>query len=186
MSGVLEDGPAVPLAIERVLAMLASQRPRAEILEPFVEAARDVMASELGSEVVSGKLSIATGAATTLDVTAVVGITGQLTGIAIYGMPESLAMSIVNQMMGSPMEELDDLALSGIAELANVITGRASTLLSGISIYTKAAPPIVLVGAGSRLSTANIHRLVVPLESEFGTLEAQLAIKLTSAKSFEG
>jgi chemotaxis protein CheX len=182
MSGVLDGGPAISPAIERVLALLASQPPRADILEPFVEAARDVMATELQSDVTPEKLAIATGAATTLDVTAVVGITGHVTGIAIYGMPESLAVGMVSQMLGSPIAGLDDLALSGIAELANVITGRASTLLSQKGIHTKLAPPIVLLGAGSRLSTANIHRLVVPLTTELGTLEAQLAIKVTSAK----
>src|SRR4051794_16063533 len=111
LGGVLEGGPAVPLAIERVLAMLASQRPRADILEPFVEAARDVLATELGSEVTPGKLSVATGSLTTLDITVVVGMTGHVTGIAIYGLSDNLAHGILGQMRGSPIEELDDMAL---------------------------------------------------------------------------
>jgi chemotaxis protein CheX len=179
---MLDDGPAVSPAIERVLTLLASQAPRADILEPFVEAARDVISSELGCEITPGRLAIATGAATTLDVTAVVGITGQVTGIAMYGMPEMMAMGIVEQMLGMPTPELDDLSPSSIAELANVITGRASTHLAKLGVYTRLVPPIVLLGAGSRLSTANIHRLVVPLETELGTMETQLALKVTSAK----
>src|SRR5688500_2948476 len=69
MSAKMESGPAVSPGIERTLAMLAQQPPRAEILEPFVQAARDVLAEELGVEVTARKLALASGAATTLDVT---------------------------------------------------------------------------------------------------------------------
>lgn len=163
--------------------MLAHQAPRAEILEPFVQAARDVLSQELGTDVTAGKLALATGAATTLDVTVVIGITGRLTGIAVYGMPAALAMGIVGKMLGTPVTELDDMTLSGIAELGNVITGHATTLLSGLGLHCDISPPILLLGAGSRLSTASIQRLVIPLITDIGTMQAQVAIKVTGAKT---
>jgi chemotaxis protein CheX len=184
MTGVAERGPAVSPAIERVLAMLAHQPPRADILEPFVEAARDVIVAELGVEVTPGKLAIARGAATALDVTVLLGITGRLTGIVTYGMTEEMAFGIVGRLLGAPIQELDDMALSGIAEMGNVITGRATTLLSGMGLTAMITPPIVLAGAGSRLTVTNIARLMVPLNTELGVLEAQLAVKLTGAKTF--
>jgi chemotaxis protein CheX len=181
-SANMESGPAVSPGIERTLAMLAQQPPRAEILEPFVEAARDVLAAELGTAVVPGKLALATGAATTLDVTVVIGITGRLTGIAVYGMPAAMAMAIVGKMLGSPVAELDEMALSGIAELGNVITGHATTLLAGMGLVCDISPPILLLGAGSRLSTMSIQRLVIPLTTDLGTMQAQVAVKVTNAK----
>src|SRR5688500_5729104 len=86
-SAKMEPGPVGSPAIERTLAMMAQQPPRADILEPFVEAAHAVLTVELGIDVTPGKLSLAPGAATTLDVTVVIVITGRLTGIAMYGMP---------------------------------------------------------------------------------------------------
>ena len=112
----------------------------------------------------------------------VIGITGPLTGIAVYGMPSSMAMAVVSRMMGAPVTELDEMALSGIAELGNVITGRAATLLAGLGQVCDISPPILLLGAGSRLSTVSIQRLVIPLTTEIGTMQAQVAIKVTSAK----
>jgi chemotaxis protein CheX len=182
-SATVASRPAVSPAIERTLALLAQQAPRAQFLEPFVEAARDVLTEELGMEVTHGKLALATGAATTLDVTVVIGITGRLTGIAVYGMPGSMAMAIVERMLGSPVSDLDEMALSGIAELSNVITGRATTLLSGMGLYCDIAPPILLLGAGSRLSTVSIQRLVIPLNTDIGTMQAQVAVKVTAAKT---
>ena len=122
--------------IERVLAMLAQQAPRADILEPFVVAAREVPAQELGMDVTPGKLSLASGAAPTLEVTVVMGI-----------------------------------------------TGHATTLLAGLGLTCEVSAPMLLVGAGSRLSTASIKRLVIPLGTEVGTMQAQVAIKVTGAKT---
>src|SRR5690349_16293348 len=151
--------------------------PRAEHLEPFLTGAREVLEAELGADVGRGALRLEAGSHTTQDVTAIVGITGQLTGLAVYGMSRETALAIVGRLMGAPVDDLDDLTLSGIAELGNVITGRASTLLADQGIAADIAPPVLLVGAGSRVSTAGIQRLVVPLETPLGTLEAQLAIK---------
>ena len=181
-SANMDSGSAVSPGIERTLAMLAQQRPRAEILEPFVEAAREVLATELGTTVVPGKLALASGSATTLDVTVVVGITGRLTGIAVYGMPAEMAKGIVGQMLGTTVDELDDMALSGIAELANVITGHATTLLAAMGIVCDISTPVLLLGAGSRFSTMSIQRLVIPLSTDLGTMQAQVAVKVTSAK----
>lgn len=89
------------------------------------------------------------------------------------------ALAIVGRLLGQQPAELDDLALSGIAEMGNVITGRAVTLLAERHLDCDIAPPVLLSGAGSRLSTAGIRRLVVPLEMELGTVEAQLAIRRT-------
>ena len=180
-SAIMQSGPAVAPGIERTLAMLAHQAPRADILEPFVEAARDVLAQEIGADVTPGRLSLANGSATTLDVTVVLGITGRLTGIAVYGMSSEMAKGIVGGMLGSPVTDLDEIALSGIAELGNVITGRATTLLSGLGLVCDISPPMLVMGAGSRLSTASIQRLVIPLATDVGTLQAQVAIKVTDA-----
>jgi len=170
---------AIPPEVERVLANPPRLVPKAEHLEPFLEAAREVLEQELGTVVERGRLTLAEGNHTTQEITAIVGITGRLTGLAIYGMSEATALSIVGRLLGQPMDTFDDLAMSGIAELGNVITGRAATLLSDAGLESNIAPPVTLVGAGARVSTAGIQRLVVPLATELGVIEAQLAVKGT-------
>jgi chemotaxis protein CheX len=163
--------------VEQALRQPPRAMPRAEHLEPFLIGAREVLEAELGVQVERGALRLEAGSHTTQDVTAIVGITGALTGLAVYGMSRETALTVVGQLMGAPLDDLDDLALSGIGEPGNVITGRAATLLAEQGIVADIAPPALLVGAGSRVSTAGIQRLVVPLVTPFGTLEAQLAIK---------
>lgn len=151
--------------------------PRVEYLDPFLEAARQVLTQELGTPVSRGNVVLENGSCTTQEITAIVGVTGRLTGLVFYGMSTATALNVVGRLLGQPVTELDDLALSGIAELGNVITGRAATLLANRGLEADIAPPVLLVGAGSRVSTAGIQRIVVPFLTELGTVEAQLAIK---------
>jgi chemotaxis protein CheX len=177
-NGMAEDtATGVDPRIEQALSTPPPSIPKAEHLEPFVAAARDVLEQELASQVAAGKLALATGTSTTHEVSTIIGITGDLTGMALYGMSEQTALKIVGQIMGAPCDELDDLALSGIGELANVITGCATTLLAQSGLAVDIAPPILLQGAGSRVSTAGIRRLVMPLLTPLGTVEVQLAIR---------
>jgi chemotaxis protein CheX len=66
--------------------------------------------------------------------------------------------------------------------MGNVITGHATTLLASMGMVCDISPPMLLMGAGSRLSTINIQRLVIPLTTQYGTMQAQVAIKVTAQK----
>jgi CheY-specific phosphatase CheX len=83
--------------VEQALRQPARGMPRAEHLEPFLTGAREVLETELGVQVERGALRLEAGSHTTQDVTAIVGITGQLTGLAVYGMSRETAVAVVGQ-----------------------------------------------------------------------------------------
>ncbi len=150
---------------------------RVEFVNPFIEAATNVLQAEVQQKISRGNMSLHTSATTTLDVTAIVAVTGKIHGIVMYGMSTETAKAMVSIMLGQEFEELNDLAISGIAELGNVITGTASIFLEKAGYPSKLAPPVVIVGSGSKISTLDIQRLVVPLTAEVGVIEVQVAIK---------
>ena len=156
---------------------------RAEIINPFLQAASEVLESELGSPPQRGAIGLQRSAYTSNEVTAVVAVTGEVAGMVLFAMTESTARAMVSKMMGQDFPELDALAQSGIAEIGNVITGRASCLLSEAGFTSDLAPPMLIVGRGSMISTLDVQRLVIPMETEFGQVEIQVALKLTSAAS---
>ena len=84
-------------------------------------------------------------------------------------------------MMGQEFPEFDALAQSGIAEIGNVITGRAAVLLAEAGFPSDLAPPMLLVGRGTMISTLDVQRLVIPLETDLGKIEIQVALKLAGA-----
>ena len=156
---------------------------RAEFINPFLQAATEVLESELGNAPLRGSIGLQRSAYTSDDVTAVVAVTGEIAGMVMFAMTEETARAMVGRMMGQDFPELDALAQSGIAEIGNVITGRAAILLAEAGFPSDLAPPMLLVGRGTMISTLDVQRLVIPLETELGKIEIQVALKLSGASA---
>src|SRR5438128_11909384 len=103
---------------------------RAEISNPVLQAASEVLESELGSPPQRGAIGLQRSAYTSDEVTAVVAVTGQIAGMVMFAMGASTARGMVSKMMGQHFAALDTLAHSRIAQLGNVLTGRTSCFLS--------------------------------------------------------
>jgi chemotaxis protein CheX len=154
---------------------------RAEIINPFLQATSEVLESELGAAPQRGQIGLQRSAYTSDEVTAVVAVSGDVAGMVLFAMSEETARGVVSKMMGQEFKEFDALAQSGIAEIGNVITGRAAVLLSEAGFPSDLAPPMLLVGRGTLISTLDVQRLVIPIETEFGKIEVQVALKLADA-----
>jgi chemotaxis protein CheX len=154
---------------------------RAEFINPFLQAANEVLESELGASPRRGQIGLQKSAYTTEEVTAVVGVTGSVAGVVLYVMTEATARAVVSKMMGQEFDEFDALAQSGIGEIGNVITGRAAVLLAEAGYPSDLAPPMLIVGRGTLVTTLDMQRLVIPLETDFGKIEIQVALRLTQS-----
>src|SRR5216683_152086 len=150
---------------------------KVEFVNPFIQAASEVLDSELGTETRRGNLRLHKSAFTTDEVTALVGVTGTLSGLVLYSMSQATALGIVSKMIGQDFNEFDALAQSGIGELGNVITGRAGVLLSEAGYPSNITPPALVIGEGTMVTTLDLVRLVLPLETDVGDLEIQVVLK---------
>ena len=150
---------------------------KAEFINPFLQAATQVLESELGSPPTRGNIGLQRSPYTSNDITAVVGVTGSVAGMVMISMAETTARGMVGVMMGQEFPEFDALAQSGIAEIGNVITGRAAVLLAEAGYPSNLAPPMLIIGRGTMLSTLDVQRLVIPLTTEFGAIEIQVALR---------
>jgi chemotaxis protein CheX len=154
---------------------------RAEFINPFLQAASEVLESELGSPTARGTMGLQRSPQTSAEVTAIVAVTGDVAGMVILAMTEVTARSVVSRMMGQDFPEFDSLAQSGIAEVGNVITGRAAVLLSEAGFQSELAPPMLIIGRNSTINTLDVQRLVFPLETDCGRIEIQVALKFSGA-----
>ncbi len=148
-----------------------------KFLNPFVEAAYEVLQAETGLELKRGDLSLEKEPYITDDVTVIISLVGLTEGNVFYSMNEEMALDLATRILGEPLNEFDMLAQSGIAELGNVITGRASVKLSEAGYESVISPPTLLRGAGAVISTLDYARLVVPLICLSGTLVIHLALR---------
>jgi chemotaxis protein CheX len=155
----------------------APDRARLELIGPFVEAAARVIQQECGETVGRGQLHRVRSPQTSNDLSALIAITGGVAGLVIYSMTMEAALGFATKMIGEPVLELDALAQSAIAELANMITGQAGIALERNGYPSDMSPPVLLLGKGSSIATLNLTRLVVPLVVSFGEFTIDIAIK---------
>jgi chemotaxis protein CheX len=150
---------------------------KAGFVNPFIQAASEVLETELGGQTERGELRLHKSSCTTHEVTALVGVSGQISGLVLYAMSQEMALSIASRMMGEEFQEFDAIAKSGIGELGNVITGRAGVLLCQAGYSSNIDPPALLMGKGTMITTRQLHRLVLPLRTDVGELEIQILLK---------
>ncbi|NPV87574.1 MAG: chemotaxis protein CheX [Anaerolineae bacterium] len=145
-------------------------------LIPFVEAAYEVLQAEANVQMQRGQLALDKGAYITDEITVILSLVGDVLGMVFYSMSEETALKIVSGVLGEELKEMDALAQSGVAELGNVITGRASVKLSHTGFESTISPPTLMIGKGALISTLDIPRLVVPLKGDPGELTIHLAL----------
>lgn len=155
-----------------------------KFLNPFVDSAFEVLQVEAGEQLVRGDLGLEKEPYQTEDVTVIISLIGRVEGNVFYSMSKETAVGLASRVLGETLTNFDVLAQSGIAELANVITGRASVKLSQAGYEATISPPTVLLGRGAVISTLDYARLVVPLKGESGLITIHLALREGADKTF--
>lgn len=154
-------------------------RPQLAIVGPIVEAAARVLMQMCGQPVAKGKIHRLRSSAVRGEVNAIIAVTGGIAGLVIYSMSRETACAIAGAMMEEEVTELDSIAQSAIAELANIITGQAGMALERAKIQNDMSPPMLLVGSNVAFTTFNLTRLVVPLVLPSGEFLIDMGIKET-------
>lgn len=157
---------------------------KVEYVQPFAVAAVRVLEAELGVSVERGALSAHHEEFTTQDVTVLIGITGEVEGAVLYGTNQSTVQRMVSLMIGEPQEEFDETAQSAIAELGNVISGQAAVIFETEGINCTISPPNLIIGAGTRVTSVGIPRLIIPFVTSIG--EFEIAVSLREGKGSKG
>jgi chemotaxis protein CheX len=154
-----------------------------KFLNPFLDAVVEVMKAEVGIPCTRANLSMQKSALTTCEITVMISIIGQVQGVVLYGMSKATGLGIVSRIMGQDFTEFDNLAQSGIGELGNVISGKATINLSNAGIQTTISPPTMVVGQGAQISTLDFSRIVVPFSTELGEIIVNLAVRENDSSS---
>lgn len=148
-----------------------------KFLNPFVEAANEVLNAEVGVKLTRGALTLQKSALTSDEVTVLISLVGQVQGVVLYGLSTKTGVAMVSRMMAQDFTEFDGLAQSGVAELGNVITGRASIKMANTGVAAEISPPTLIQGQGITISTLDFSRIVVPLTCELGQITVHLALR---------
>lgn len=110
-----------------------------------------------------GQLAVRPQMFTTQQINVCCGITGQIRGNVIYGMSAKVADGIASLMIGQEVKSFDALAASAIAELGNMISGNAMSLLAGQGYECDITPPTIIRGTNVKIAMIDVPALSIPL-----------------------
>ena len=135
-----------------------------------------------GADVQRGQLSLKSVAMPVMGVAALVGLAGDVEGRVLFDMTYETALNLASKMNGETLTEFDDLAKATISELANLITAQAVTKLHELGFKFDLTPPTLFAGEKMEIaalpgSAQNVEALIVPLISECGEIELNVAIR---------
>jgi len=156
---------------------------RVEYINPFVEISYRVLKEVLdGSEVKRGNLYLKSTAMPVMGVAALVGLAGDVEGRVLFDMSLGTALKIASKMNNEELPQFDDLAKATISELANMITAQAVTKLHELGFKFDLTPPALFAGEKMEIAalgntSENIEALIVPLITEYGKVEINVAIR---------
>ena len=70
----------------------------------------------------------------------------------------------------------DEIGLSVLGEIANMITGNATTALAKAGYPCNISPPVIFEPAGSRLTTMSGPQIMVTFTSDLGPLAVRIGL----------
>jgi chemotaxis protein CheX len=150
---------------------------RVEYINPFVEAAFNVLREVLSVEIKRGELYLKSSSQPVLGVATIVGLAGDVEGRVLLDMTKETALAIASEMNGEDITVMDDLARATISELANMITGQAVTKLHELGFKFDLTPPAIITGNNMEVSNAGVEALIVPVEMSIGKIEINVAVR---------
>ena len=147
-----------------------------EFVNPFLSPAITVWEKELGQPLTLDSAKAVSHRYTTNDITAVIGITGKLKGNVLYEFRKGTAKAVAETMIGEEIERLDELAMSALGELANMISGNAATMLAQSGYQCDISPPMMLEPKGSTLTFTTGSQIQVLFSSPLGPLAIRVGL----------
>ena len=136
------------------------------IINPFLKSSIDIIKQVCNIDIKVGKPFISKTSFNNESILIILGITGQMEGQVILDIEIDKAKSIASSMMmGMQVDTLDEMAMSAISELGNMIMGNTATLFSAENILVDITPPSVAHGTLT-INRYYTYNICIPFYSE--------------------
>ena len=106
-----------------------------EYINPFLVAGTSVLSDMCGLKLTAGKPYVKTTSFDSDYIVISLGVTGQIAGQVLLAFHNDVACDIASKMCMMPITALDELSLSALSELGNMILGNAATVLSTKGVF---------------------------------------------------
>lgn len=148
-------------------------------ISPFMDALVKVLSNFGISDVKRGKIITKKSMDVDMDITSVIGITGDIRGNIAYSLSSDTAKQIISaMMMGAAVPEIDATGRSAIGELSNMITGTAASIFSMSGIKADITPPSIVFGKDIYFVISSVQTIAINMETQYGYIEINIGLEI--------
>ncbi|MCL5019699.1 MAG: chemotaxis protein CheX [Patescibacteria group bacterium] len=117
-----------------------------KLVNPFLEATLNVLSTMAFTKAVADKPYLKQGKEAIGDITGIISFSGDATGSLSITFTQSCIVSIVSNMLGETITEINEEVRDAVGELTNMISGDARRKLQQHGYSIRAAIPTVISG----------------------------------------
>ncbi|MBF0449157.1 MAG: chemotaxis protein CheX [Candidatus Magnetomorum sp.] len=150
----------------------------AQLINPFIKATLNVLETMAFTRPTPQKPFLKKDITAKGDVSSIIGLSGESKGTISITFTEPCILSIVSNMFGETMTQLDEEVMDAVGEIANMISGQARQELESKGKVLYAAVPTMIKGKDHTIShktTAAI--MAVPFGTEYGEFTIEVCFE---------
>lgn len=149
---------------------------KAEYINPFLSASLNLFKEFLKLNLTHGKPFIQGDDKDLNEVSAIIGLAGDITGAIVLSFPRDTAIQMVSRLENHEYRALSREVLDGVGEMVNIIAGNAKKDLLDYRIDISL--PGVITGATYKVNwPQGIPVITIPFESEIGPFTVNVSFK---------
>lgn len=149
-----------------------------KLINPFINATINVLETMAFVTVNAGKPYLKKDNVAVGDVTGVLGLTGIANGTISVTFEEKCILTVVSNMFGETMTELNNEIADAVGELTNMISGQARRELEEVGKVFKAAIPSVITGRNHSITHyTDGPKIAIPFSTESGDFTIEVCFE---------
>jgi chemotaxis protein CheX len=154
-------------------------------INPFIASVKKVFKTMVATDITVGKPVVNPAHQEPIaDVSAVIGLSGDVVGCTILSLPMQTAINASSKFAGIEMDRNHQDFSDALGELANMVVGQAKSQLEGFNVSISL--PSVIVGEEHVVSQSKQRpRLSIPCQSELGPFFVEIAIVVEKKQQAE-
>jgi len=156
---------------QRVISM------NVEYVNPFLSSLVNVLSTMANMTIVPGQPRIKKDEVARGDVSGLIGMIGpQTKGSFSVSFEESLALEIMQRMLGERPKTINEEVTDMVGEITNMVTGGAKRILGEKGYEFSMATPVVVSGKGHTIThKCDGPKILMPFDSDFGKVHIEVS-----------
>lgn len=151
---------------------------KAEHINPFIIAVTTVFKQALDLTLKRGEISLKDSAQPSLDLSALLSLTGKASGLVVLSMDREVAMHAAEVLLGEKINSVNQDVIDLTGELGNMVAGKAKSLLAEYEMNL--GLPSVITGKNHSISfPSNVQPITIPFSTDMGEVHIDAGLAET-------